>query len=101
MKEIKERGSGRIGFKVKVQPSSPESKLLGWNDAGELCVKVRARPLEGKANRELVKLLASRLSVRKSEVKIEAGDKSRVKIISVPRSAREILEGIGPLKSSQ
>jgi hypothetical protein len=101
MMEIKERGSGRIGFKVKVQPSSPESKLLGWNEAGELCVRVRARPREGKANRELINVLASTLGVARGELSIEAGDRSRVKIISAPRGVREILENFGPLDSSK
>jgi len=92
MKEIRDRNDGRIGFRVHVQPSTPEEKLLGWNKAGELRIRLHSRPIGGKANKDLVRVLAGALGVKKGDVKIESGGRSRVKIVSVPRSARETLE---------
>jgi len=94
MKEIKDSGQGRIRFRVKVQPAAPRNELLGWNTAGELRIKVAAAPREGEANRELVAFLAKRFSLRRREVTVESGEKSRSKTVSAPASLKEILEAL-------
>jgi len=98
MKEIKERGPDRLGVRVKVQPSSPESRLLGWNEAGELCIRVKAPPHEGRANKELIKFLSRVLSVKKSDIRIESGERAKIKILSVPEEAEKELLGIRDIK---
>ncbi len=94
MKEIKTRGDGRLGFRVRIQPSAPRSELLGWNSAGELRISIAAPPVEGKANKKLIALLSKRLSVPKGDVRIEAGEKGRGKIVTVPPAAEEALLAI-------
>lgn len=91
MKEIKTRCDGRLGFRVRIQPSAPRSELLGWNSAGELRILIAAPPVEGKANKKLIALLAKRLSVPKGDVRIETGDRGREKILTVPSAAEEAL----------
>ena len=41
---------------VKVKPSKPESKIIGI-DKGILIIELTAKPIDGKANKELLKLL--------------------------------------------
>ena len=91
MKEIKPRGDGRLGFRVRLRPSAPRSELLGWNSAGELRILIAAPPVEGKANKKLIALLSKHLSVPKGDVRIETGEKGRVKIVTVPPAAEEAL----------
>ncbi len=91
MKEIKTRGDGRLGFRVRIRPSAPRSELLGWTPAGELRISVAAPPVEGKANAKLIAFLSKRLSVPKGEIRIETGGRGRLKILSVPASVREAL----------
>jgi uncharacterized protein (TIGR00251 family) len=91
MKEIRTRGDGRLGFRVRIQPSAPRSKLLGWNSAGELRILIAAPPVEGKANKKLVALLSKRLSVPKGDVRIETGERGRIKVLTVPPSAEQAL----------
>jgi uncharacterized protein (TIGR00251 family) len=91
MKEIKTRGDGRLGFRVRIQPSAPRSELLGWNSAGELRILIAAPPVEGKANKKLIALLSKRLSVPKGDVHIETGERGRVKIVTVPPASEEAL----------
>ena len=79
---------------MRIQPSAPRSELLGWNSAGELRISIAAPPVEGKANKKLIALLAKRLSVSKSDVGIESGERGRVKIISVPPSAERALKAL-------
>jgi uncharacterized protein YggU (UPF0235/DUF167 family) len=48
-----------------------------------LCVRIAARPLEGAANRELVRLLAEALGVSRSAVALRAGAHGRSKRVHV------------------
>ena len=91
MKDVRDRKDGRIGFRVRVQPSAPVTKLLGWNPAGELRLRVAASPVEGAANKKLIAFLAKTLSVAKSDIRVESGETSRVKTISAPARVREAL----------
>jgi uncharacterized protein (TIGR00251 family) len=92
MRDIVDRKDGRVGFRVRVQPSAPATKLLGWNTAGELRIRIAAPPVGGAANRKLVAFLAKRLSTARSDIRIEAGENTRVKTISAPDSARDALD---------
>jgi uncharacterized protein (TIGR00251 family) len=94
MKDIKDSGSGRIRFRVRVQPAAPRNELLGWNTAGELRIKVAAPPREGEANEELVRFLAKRFSVPRREIVVESGEKSRSKIVSAPAAIAEALRAL-------
>jgi uncharacterized protein (TIGR00251 family) len=97
MREIKKRSDGRLGFRVRVQPSASKSELLGWNPAGELRVKVAAPAREDAANKKLAAFLAKRLSVPRSEIIIESGGRSRLKTLSVPAEAVDILRELPTL----
>ncbi len=44
-------------------------------------VRLNAPPVEGKANRELLRLLAKEMGVRKSQARLVNGDRSRDKIV--------------------
>jgi uncharacterized protein (TIGR00251 family) len=94
MKDIKDSGSGRIRFRVRVQPAAPRNELLGWNTAGELRIKIAAPPREGEANEELVRFLAKRFSLPRREIVVESGEKSRSKIVSAPAALAEALRAL-------
>ncbi len=49
----------------------------------QLKIYLTAVPLDGKANRELIKLLSKELGVAKSKISIVKGEKSSKKIIQV------------------
>lgn len=66
----------RVVPRAKRQDVSVEGRALK--------VRLTAPPVEGKANEELISLLAETFGVRKSEVKILKGDTGRVKIVSLP-----------------
>lgn len=94
MKDIKDSDSGRIRFRVRVQPAAPRNELLGWNTAGELRIKIAAPPREGEANEELVRFLAKRFSLPRREIVVESGEKSRSKIVSAPAALAEALRAL-------
>lgn len=67
---------------VQVRPRSSQAKIEKI-DEGQYQVWVHATPEQGKANREMLALLADRLQVAKSSVRIVIGKTAREKLVEV------------------
>jgi uncharacterized protein (TIGR00251 family) len=88
-------GGGRecLLLDVKVTPGASKSALIGVQE-GRLRVKIAAAPEDGKANAELVSFLAKTLVLAKKDIGIVAGEKSRLKTLSLPPGAKDRLEAV-------
>lgn len=64
-------------------PRASRDELAGFDDTGRLKVRLTAPPVEGAANRALVKLLARRLGVSRSAVSVLRGETSRNKLVEI------------------
>ncbi len=73
---------GGAAFAVRVVPRAKKNEVVGVQ-GNVLKVRLVAPPVEGAANEALIKLLAKRLGVRRSQVEIVAGRRSRAKMVSV------------------
>lgn len=71
-----------VEIDVKVTPKSSKESIGPIRD-GRLVVKVNAPPDQGKANKAVCKLVASRLGVAKSNVSVVSGETSRSKRLRV------------------
>ncbi len=69
-----------ITVTVRVHPGASREGVVLLED-GALDVRLRARAVEGQANAGLVELLAERLKLRRREVEITAGLRSRQKLV--------------------
>jgi uncharacterized protein len=69
-------------LRVRVQPRARRSEIAGERQ-GALLVRVTAPPIEGRANREVCKLLATRLGVAPGRVTVVRGASARNKLIRV------------------
>lgn len=79
-------GKSSMRIEVRVKPNSKDE---GVDQQGEsFIVRVRERPMEGKANRAIVKLIARHFGVSQSRVRILGGIRSRNKIIEVDHEAK-------------
>jgi hypothetical protein len=67
---------------LKATPRASRSELCGAEDEW-LKVRLKAPPVDGKANRELISFFAKLLKVPKSRVEICSGESSRLKRISI------------------
>ena len=67
---------------MRVTPRSARDEVTGWQD-GALRVRLRAPPVDGKANEALRWLLAERLGVALSAVPIVSGETARLKRVRV------------------
>jgi len=68
---------------VKVTPKSSESKIMGEMADGTLKIKLKSAPIEGKANTELINLLAKYFKTAKSNIEILKGETGKNKIIEI------------------
>ena len=67
---------------VKVKPNSQQQKIIEAED-GSLTVYLKSPPVDGKANQELIKLLANKYQVSKSQIMIKYGITSKTKLIQI------------------
>jgi uncharacterized protein len=86
MIEVTER-DGAITFAVRVAPRASRNAIEGEHD-GALKVRLTAPPLDGRANDALRRVLAERLNVPISAVRIVSGEKSRTKRVTVAGVSR-------------
>jgi uncharacterized protein (TIGR00251 family) len=69
-------------IQIKVKPTSRAS-LLEQNEDGTWLAQIKSPPVDGKANEELIGLVAKQFGCRKAEVSIKSGGSSRIKLIQI------------------
>jgi uncharacterized protein (TIGR00251 family) len=74
--------SDGVVIRVHAQPGAARSRIAGIH-GDALKIQVRARPVEGAANRALVDVLAEALAVRPTAVTVVAGARGREKRLAV------------------
>ena len=79
---LEERGD-HVVLRLRVQLRAGKDEVVGPTADGFLKVRLAAAPLEGKANRELIRFLAQRLGLARSRLEILSGEKSRHKRVRV------------------
>jgi uncharacterized protein (TIGR00251 family) len=73
---------GVVSFAVRVQPRASRDEIAGeWQDG--LKIRLTAPPVDDRANEALRRLLAERLKVPLSAVRIASGERSRSKRVEV------------------
>jgi uncharacterized protein (TIGR00251 family) len=82
-----------IIFNVRVIPRSSKSEIVGEHD-GDLKVKLSSPPVDGRANKELIKILAKELKVAKSDIEIIGGETSKSKRIQIRTSNKQNIYAI-------
>jgi uncharacterized protein (TIGR00251 family) len=71
-----------ITFNIRVIPRSSKTEIVGEHD-GALKIKLKAPPVDGAANEELVRFLSKTLDIPRSNIGIIAGATSRTKKIRI------------------
>jgi len=72
-----------VTLAIRAQPGAKNTAITGVYGEGaaaQLKIAVKAPPLEGRANQELIKFLAERVGVAKNAVELKAGALSRSKV---------------------
>jgi uncharacterized protein (TIGR00251 family) len=69
-------------LKLKVKPGSRVDELVELDD-GSWQARVKAPPVDGKANQALIALVAAHFGVRKAQVTIKSGASGRLKLVTI------------------
>ena len=69
-------------IQVKVKPNARTSELVQEAD-GTWLARLKSPPVDGKANEELVALLAGHFKCRKAAISIKAGSTGRTKLVKI------------------
>jgi len=86
-----------LTFAVRVVPRASRSELVG-EQRGALRVRIAAPPVEGAANKELIKLLSKSFKLPKNAVQIISGLTSRNKIVRIKGTDATRLQQLISLK---
>ncbi len=69
-------------LRIRVKPGSKKDEILREAD-GSLKVKIKAQPVEGKANKYLLEYLSEVLNLPKSKIVLLKGDTNSFKTLEI------------------
>ncbi|MBL8994159.1 MAG: YggU family protein [Spirochaetia bacterium] len=71
-----------IELALHVLPNAPKSQIVG-NHGERLKIKIKAPPVEGKANEEIVHFFSNLLCLPKNQIGFRRGEKSKSKMLLI------------------
>ena len=77
-----QRDNEKVLLAIYVQPGAKRSEIAGLH-GNELKIKIASPPVEGKANKVLLKFLAQLFEVPIKQVQLKRGEKSRHKTVEI------------------
>jgi len=84
-----------VALKVRVIPRAKRNEIAGWRE-GALLVRLTAPPVEGAANKLLLRFLSGQLGVRTADVSLVSGEKSREKVLRIETLSQAELDPLLP-----
>jgi len=66
---------------IKVYPKARQEKVVKEGDTYK--VYVNSPPVDGKANKRVIELLAKKFKIKKSQISIIKGETSRGKVVEI------------------
>lgn len=72
-----------LRISVKVKPNSKSSKIEEAEEDMAWTAWLKSPPVDGKANQELISLIANHFSCKKKSVSIKHGKNGRLKLIDI------------------
>ena len=69
-------------LQIKVIPNASISAIVD-TDSTPWKIKVQSPPSDGKANKEVIRLIANYFKVPKSKVVIVSGEKTKIKLLEI------------------
>lgn len=88
---LEEKPNGTTVLRLRVIPNAKHTRVDGIIGS-QLKIRVHAPPVDGKANKEVISFLAKTLKIRKSQVKITAGETARDKTVLITGSSAKTIK---------
>ncbi len=74
-------GAGSVKFSVKIKTNARADEVI--REGNQLSIKTKELPVEGRANKAVIRLISDYFGVPQSSVRIVSGLNSKNKIIEV------------------
>ena len=87
----------RVSIRIKAQPAASKNEFCEVYGDDAIKIRIKAAPVEGAANKELVKFLSKSFKVSKSDIIFKTGQNSKIKIIEFPLTDK-FKEWVGTFK---
>lgn len=85
-------------LEVKITPNASRNEILRWEE-NRLVIKIQGVPEKGKVNENLIDFLAKKLKIAKSQIKIVAGQTSRLKKLNIQGVSLEQVKELANISS--
>lgn len=83
---------------IYTKPSSSKNSITGlYGERSRLAISLKAPPVDGAANKELIKFLSKQFNASKSSFSLEKGETSKQKIVKIRQDCDRILSEIKTL----
>lgn len=76
-------------IKVKLTPGSRRDEIIEIHD-GALKIRIKAPPVDGKANKYLCEYVAKVCAVKKTQIQIESGQTARTKTLRIQLAEQKL-----------
>ncbi len=84
-------------LRIKVKPGSKTDEIVREADGG-LKVKIKAQPVEGKANKYLVEYLSEVLGIPKSKIVLLKGETNSFKTLEIEADENRVNEKLSKIQ---
>jgi uncharacterized protein YggU (UPF0235/DUF167 family) len=82
MRSVRPQQGIQVLLQIRVKPRSRTSELVRESD-GTWVARLKAPPVDGRANQELVALVAAHLKCPRAAITIKSGASGRLKLVNV------------------
>ena len=86
------KSQGGVILNLHIQPRASKNEIIGTHGETALKVRLTSPPVEGAANSACIEFLADILGIRKKQIEIASGKKSRIKQIRITGCSLEEVE---------
>ena len=75
--------------KIKVITNARKNEISGQMADGTIKIRIKSKPVRGKANKELIRFLSELLDIPKGDVLIVSGERSRRKRVRIANISKQ------------
>jgi len=75
--------------KIKVITNARKNEISGQMADGTIKIRIKSKPVRGKANKELIRFLSELLDIPKGDVQIVSGERSRRKRVRIANISKQ------------
>ncbi len=81
MKFLEQRSNNNFILRLNVKTNSRSQKII--NNGDVLTIFLKSKPVQNKANKELIALIGKKLNLSSNQIQIISGSKSKDKLIKI------------------